>query len=187
MWYPHTVTVDPASEPVSLADARMQCHIDSADTAYDSELAVYQAAARAHIEAMCGTPLVERTIEAKCDCFGDFARFPVVPLQEVTAITYLDGEGAEQTLSTDVYEVRTDGLVASIVLKTGQSWPTIQTGSRITVTAEVGYTDIPGDVSLALLLLIGHWFANHEASGKDDLAAIPMGVDALLANRRVWL
>lgn len=182
-WYPHTVTAAAGSEPVTAAEAKSQTRVDG--TADDTALGIYIAAARAHVEAYCGTPLVSRTITAKCDSFDDFALFPVVPLASVSSVAYVDGAGDAQTLSTSVYEVRSDGLTASLALKSGQSWPTIQTGSRITVTASVGYSSIPADVKHAMLLLIGHWFANREAAG-EQLSSIPHGVDELLANHRAF-
>lgn len=177
MWYPPTVTVAAASEPVSIDEARTQTRWDDS-TANDTALTLYIASARAHVEAYCGTPLVSRTVTVKCDGFADFASFPIVPLTSVSSVSYVDGAGATQTLSTTVYEVRSDGLTASLVLKSGQSWPTIQSGSRITVTAIVGYSAIPADIKHALLLLVSQGDCEREVgfSGAHDL----------LANHRVW-
>lgn len=174
-WYPPTTTVDATSEPVSLVEARAQTRWDDS-TANDAALTLYIASARAHVEAYCGTPLVSRTVTVKCDSFDDFAAFPVVPLQSVSSVSYMDTVGTTQTLSASVYEVRSDGLTASLALKADQSWPSIQTGSRITVTAVVGYSSIPDDIKHAMLLLIG---------GSDsDREKATMAAEALLANHR---
>lgn len=175
MWYPHAVTVAAASEPVSLVEARAQTRWDS--TANDTALGLYIASARAHVEAYCGTPLVSRTVTVKCDGFDDFAAFPLVPLQSVSSVSYVDAAGATQTLSTDVYEVRSDGLTASLALKYGQTWPSIRDGSRVTVTAVVGYSAVPDDIKHALLLLI--------AQGDMERETEQRGAHALLANHRV--
>ncbi len=175
MWYPHAVTVAAASEPITTAEARTQTRHDAG--ANDAALDLYIASARAHVEAYCGTPLVSRTVTVKCDSFDDFAAFPGVPLQSVSSVSYVDAAGATQTLSTDVYEVRSDGLTASLTLKYGQSWPSIRDGSRITVTAVVGYSVIPADIKHALLLLV--------AQGDADRIAEQAGAHALLANHRV--
>lgn len=181
-WYPHTVTVAPASEPVTLGEAKAQCRVDGTDS--DTLLAAQIAAARSYVEDYCGRALVARTVTVKCDSFDDFAVFPVVPLSSVTSVSYVDSAGASQTLSADVYEVRSDGLTASVALKHGQSWPSIQSGSRITVTAVVGGV-VPEAVKQALLLLIGHFFSNREAvSVGATVAETPIAVSALLANHR---
>jgi uncharacterized phiE125 gp8 family phage protein len=181
-WYPHTVTVPASAEVVSLASAKTHCKAEG--TFHDTEITAFIAAALGHIEDYCGTPLASRTVTAKCDGFCDFALFPVVPLQSVAAVSYVDSAGATQTLSTDVYEVRADRLTASLVLKSGQSWPSIQSGSRITVTAVVGYSAVPEAVRQAALLLIGFWFDNRAAASEKPASEIPHAVNSLLANHR---
>lgn len=182
-WYPATVTVAAASEPVTLAEAKAQCRVDGTED--DAYLTALIAAARGHIEGYCGTPLISRTVTVKCDCFDDFAHFPIVPLGSVSSVSYVDGAGATQTLSTSVYEVRSDGLTASLALKNGQSWPTIQAGSRITVTASVGYSAVPDATKHAALLLVALWFDTREAVNVGNIVTtMPHAVDALLSNHR---
>lgn len=181
-WYPATVTVAAASEPVTLAEAKAQCRVDGSDE--DAYLDSLIAAARGHIESYCGTPLVSRTVTVKCDGFCDFAVFPVVPLTSVSSVSYVDSAGATQTLSTDVYEVRSDGLTASLALKNGQSWPSLQTGSRVTVTAVVGYASIPEAIKHAALLLIATWFDRRASTAEGQVSEVPHAVDALLSNHR---
>ena len=183
-WYPPTVTVAAASEPVTLAEAKAQCRVDGSDE--DSYLDSLIAAARSHVEGYCGTPIVTRTVTVKCDCFDDFAAFPVVPLISVSSVSYVDAAGDTQTLATSVYEVRSDGLTASLALKNGQIWPSIQTGSRITVTAIVGHSAVPADLSHALKLLIAGWFDQRAGASDKPFTTVPHAVDALLANHRVF-
>lgn len=184
-WYPPTVTVAATSEPMTLAEAKSQCRVDGTDD--DAYLNSLIAAARAHVEAYCGTPLVARTVTVKCDGFCDFSTFPVVPLTSVSSVSYVDSAGATQTLATSVYEARSDGLTASLALKSGQSWPSLQTGSRITVTASVGYGTVPEAVAHALKLLIGFWFDNRSTVNIGNITSdLPHAVDALLTNYRVF-
>ena len=186
MWYPHTVTVAAASEPVTVTQAKAQCRVDGTDS--DTEITALIAAARSYVESYCGRVLITRTITAKCDSFADFAQFPIVPLASVTSVSYVDGAGATQTLSTDVYEVRTDGLTASLALKSGQSWPSIQSGSRITVTAVVGASAAPEAVMHAMLLLIADWYdqRGNTVLGTNQPTEMPHAVTALLANYRAF-
>lgn len=137
-WYPPVVIVAAADEPVSLAEAKAHTRVDGNDD--DTSLNNTIAAARAYVEAYCGTPLVSRTVAVKCDYFQDFAVLPLAPVSTISSITCLETAAGTQTLSDDLYELRSDGLTASIVLQYGRSWPTIQPGSRITVTATVGYS-----------------------------------------------
>jgi len=182
-WYPPVVIVPAADEPVSLVEAKAHTRVDGDydDTWLNNTIA----AARAHVEAYCGTPLVSRTVALKCDSFQDFALLSLAPVLSISAITYTDKAAGTQTLSDDVYELRSEGLTASIVLQYGRSWPMIQSGSRITVTAEAGYSVIPEDIKHAMLLLIGHWYRYREA-GDRDVLDIPHGVESLLANHRIF-
>jgi uncharacterized phiE125 gp8 family phage protein len=182
MWYPHAVTVAAASEPVTLAEAKAQCLIEVPDADTDTTLNQKIKAARAYVEAYTGTVLVSRTVAVKCDCFADMAKLPLAPVASVSSISYVDSAGDTQTLATSVYELRSDGLQVAIVLKYGQSWPSIQSGSRVTLTAVVGYSAIPDDVAAALLLLIASSFHERENMPVGERSA----VDSLLANHRIW-
>lgn len=184
MWYAPTVTVAAASEPVTLSEAKAQCRVDGDDE--NALITGLIAAARDHVEMHCGTPMVSRTVTVKCDGFDDFSHFPVVPLVAVSSVSYVDSAGGTQTLSAGIYEVRSDGLTASLALKSGQSWPSIQTGSRVTVTASVGYSAVPGAVKQSILLLIGQWFDNRADATDKPLIAMPNAVEALLSNYRAY-
>lgn len=181
MWSPVTIAA-PVTEPISVVNAKAHARIDGADE--DTLIALYIAAARDHVELYCGVRFAERTgVALKCDSFDDLARLPEAPVSAVSGISYIDTEGVTQTLSTDVYEFRNDGLEASVVLKYNQVWPAIQSGSRITVTATVGSATVPGAVTSALLLMFGHLYANREAAG-DPISELPLSVSDLLSNYR---
>lgn len=182
-WFPATVTVAPASEPITIEQARRQCRLAPGDDSYDDDLTDYIAAARAHVEQYCGTPLVTRTISAQADGFADLARLPFAPVQSVTSIGYVDTDGANQTVAAEVYEVRADGLEASAVLASGQYWPEVRPGSRITLTAVVGYDTIPDDVIHAIKLLVAQLFDAHEIGPAQGWTWL----DSLLCNHRVGL
>lgn len=178
MWYPATVTVAATAEPVTLVEAKRQCRVDHDDDNTQIEFLIESA--RAHAEKYTNTRLATQTVTVKCDSFCDMARLPLAPVQSVSSVTYVDVDGVTQTLSTDVYETRTDGLESSITLKYGQSWPAIRNKSRITVTAVVGYETPPPDVRHAMLLFISETF-NQRANAKvEDWTAL----DALLSNHR---
>lgn len=177
MWYPATVTVA-ATEPVTAQEVKRQSYIDHDDD--NDILTRLIATARDHAERYCGARFGTQTVTVKCDGFADMARLPEAPVQSITSIAYVDTAGTTQTLSTDVYELRSDGLDASIALKYNQTWPAIQPGSRITVTAVVGYADTPPAVKHAMILFIASAFENREPTAAEDWTAF----DSLLCNFR---
>jgi uncharacterized phiE125 gp8 family phage protein len=167
MWYPESVSVAASSEPVTATQVKQQCGISSGDTTYDALITRMIASERAFVEKYCGIRIVTQTVIAKCDGFCDFGRLPFGPVQSISSVSYVDTDGADQTLATSVYETRADGLQALIVLKYNQSWPAIQPGSRIAVTAVVGWATVPSDLQSAILLRIGRLFFS--SKGTDQL------------------
>lgn len=171
-WLPVAVTTAPASEPVTLTEAKTHCSVDGSDR--DDELNSMIAAARAFVEDYTGQKIITQTVQLSCSSFDDLAELPVAPIQSVTSITYLDGEGVSQTLSTDVYEAVLTGISPHIRLKVGQSFPSVRTASNaITVTAVAGFgdaEDVPSPMLHAMKRLIGIWFEQREViDGFDDV------------------
>lgn len=182
-WYPATVTVAPTSEPVTLAEAKLHLRVDGTDE--DALITGLIATARDYVARYTGSFIAPCTLEVRCDTFADFTTAPILPLGAVTGVSYVATDGTSQILSSSVYEARSDGLTASIALKAGQSWPAIQTGSRITVTATVGYVAIPPAIKQAMLLLLGDWYRMRENTAMGaQVLEMPHAVTALLANYR---
>lgn len=202
MWYPATVTIAPATPAVSLAQALVQCGV-AADA--DGVIARLVATETGFVEKYCGIYTASQTVVVKCDDFGSFSRLPVAPVTSITSATYVDAAGDSQTLANTVYELRADGLVSSVVLKFGQSWPTIQPGSRVTVTAVAGFATAPPEIVSAILLRVGKIYSAGRAdptlksravvgvssrewdtTGTLD-AATNQAVNDLLENYRCWV
>lgn len=178
MWYPARTTTPPAGEPVTVAEVKSHTYIDHDDQ--DAEIEMLVAAARDHVERYCNVKIATQTVDVKCDSFDDFAYLPIGPVQSISAITYIDTDGAEQTLATSVYELRADDLDGEVVLQYGQAWPARRVGTRITVTAVVGYEATPPAIKNALLLLVALGFESREAQ---EMGAFSTA-DALLSNFR---
>ena len=191
MWRAPVIVTAPAAEPLSLADAKAHLRVDGEDE--DGLIGAQIEAARAYVEAMTGVCLVERTLTLRADSWTDLAAPPVAPLTAVASITYTDAAGDEQTLSTDVYALRLEGLDPGIVLKFGQVWPAIQQGSHIEIEVTAGYgeaTDVPQAVVQALKLVVADFYTFRESAQIGSVAGrIPTSatVDALLANYRKHL
>jgi uncharacterized phiE125 gp8 family phage protein len=85
----------------------------------------------------------------------------------------------------------------SIVLKDDEEWPgdVLFNVQPIMITFVCGYgsviSTIPEPIRLAIMLLVGNWYENREAtlvsqSGQSSIVTIPFTVDALLADYRMW-
>lgn len=176
-WLPSVVTVAPASEPVSLVEAKAQCRVDGTDD--DATLNLYIGAAREFVEEYTGTRLVSQTVLMQGSAFSDLARLPTAPLISVSSVKYLDTDGTEQTLSTDVWEVVTTGLDPHVRLKLNQSWPSVRPASdAVRVLAVCGYAALPDALKAAILIIISSWFDNR------SIGPVPQGAIDILANFR---
>jgi uncharacterized phiE125 gp8 family phage protein len=178
MWYPASITTAATSEPVTVNHVKEQAIIPHSDD--DALIGRLIGAARSHVEAYCNIVLAERTVAMRCDAFSDFVRLPVAPVREIESVKYIAAGGGEQTLPDTVYDLQSDGLEVSIVLKAGQRWPARMPGSRITISALVGYEEVPAAVIHAMLIWIADSYAKREIEASAGFTAF----DALLCNFR---
>lgn len=177
----------PAAAPVSLAEAKAHCRVDGTDS--DTVLSMLIDAAVAHLDGwtgILGRAMVTQTWRQDFPGFGRRLRLPVGPVASVTSISYQDAIDATQTLSADVYAVRTDALGGYLEVKPGQSWPT--TFARpdaviVTYVAGTAAAEVPAALKVAVLMLVAAWFENREAVG-EAMAEIPLSVHALVAPYR---
>ena len=178
MWYPAKQTVAPEAQPITPEQVKSHAVIDFDD--YNDQIDLLIGAAVDHVERYCNIRLATQTVEVKCDSFNDFFYLPFGPVQSISSVKYLDVSGAEQTLDSSFYELRNDDLLASLMLQNGKAWPARQIRSRITVTAVIGYANVPPAIKHALLLLIASGFQNREAQEAISFST----ADALLCNFR---
>jgi uncharacterized phiE125 gp8 family phage protein len=184
MWSEPVVTVAPGGGPVSLVEAKAHCRVTSSDE--DTTIAIYLAAATGLVEKITGLRLVEQTVTFTRNDLLDEMPLPIAPIQSLT-VAYLDTAGAEQTLSSGLYDfVGADTLTPAIVRKDGQDWPQLfKSPLAVEVTAVVGFDAAPAELKAAILLLTGHLFENREAVGS-PMAETAMAVEALLTNFRLF-
>lgn len=154
-----TLTTPPATEPVTTTDFKTWIGYSGADQ--DAVFTNTLKTARQWVEEYLCRQLVSATYTLKLDSFPVWELvLPKLPIQSITSITYLDSDGASQTLSTDVYQLTTRGTLTT---KYNQQWPTIRcTPEAVTVVYVAGYgssaTDVPQPIRDAIALFAkGVW------------------------------
>lgn len=180
-------TIAPSVKPLSLAEAKAHLRVDHSDD--DTMIDALIDAAVSHLDGFSGVlgrALVTQTWQQVLGGFEDEIRLRVGNVLGITSVTYYDASNVQQTLASSVYTPFTDELGAWLDLKAGQSWPaTYDRPDAVTVTWTAGYgpaaTDMPAAIRQAMLLIIGHWYANREAVTTDTQTPLPLAVDALLA------
>jgi len=184
-----TQTAAPATEPVSISEAKKHCRVDYvADDSYINDLV---AVARRRVESMTGRQLVTATYELRMDEWYEMILLPRPPVQSVTKIEYVDGDGTTTTVSSGTYNTDTDSETGRITEAHGEAWPTARdVVNAVTVTYDAGYggsaSDVPADIRHAMKLLIGHYYEQREqVTVRGVPREIPRGVSALLSPYKV--
>lgn len=162
-----TQTVAPTETAISVDEVRDHARIDGAD-----DLNVVKAlidAATDWVENETNRQLVTATWVLRLDDFPLWAiHFDKAPLQSITSISYLDTDGASQTLTENTdFIVGANRHIGVITPAVDQTWPATQ--NRIdaaTITFVAGYGArgvVPRGIKQAMLLLCAHWYENREA------------------------
>jgi uncharacterized phiE125 gp8 family phage protein len=193
-----------ATEPVTLEEARLHLRLDASGSpathADDAIVSALITAARQHIDGRdgwLGRALATQTWEMVLDGFPCHEMVvPLPPLQEVVSITYVDGDGEEQTLTEgDDFRVIGDREPAWIVPVYNGTWPTTRCQEdAVRVRFTTGYGDtssppvtpaLPMPIKQAMLLLIGHWYEHREEVIAGNMMELPVAVNSLLAPYRL--
>jgi uncharacterized phiE125 gp8 family phage protein len=189
----------PALEPITLYEAKAHLRVDFETETEDTYISALIATAREYVEQLCG-PLITQTWEQYQSAWPVWGQLQIGKprLLTVTSVAYTDEDSVEATLSATAYTVDTvNEHKPGIILKEDQAWPTVNLFNvnpiKITFTCGYGPTasNVPTPIKQALLLLISHWYENREpfniSISGNSVVPIPLTVDALLANYRVWL
>lgn len=167
-----TRTAAPAAEPITLDEAKAALRVDFPDD--DDVIASYITAATEHLDGWAGVLgrcLVTQTWRFDYDGFDDLA-LGLAPVQSVT-VSYIDNDGATQTLSTSVYRLIVDDYSPRLELVDGQSWPEVAARSdAVRVTAVCGYgaaEDVPVAIKISMKKMVREWYDNEVQLGVPDL------------------
>lgn len=183
------VIARPADEPVTLDEALLDFRLDAygSPAEHPDEALVRSTitAARELAENHINAKIAEWQLELRLPGFCQTILIPDAPLQSIDAVTYIDTNGATQTVDPALYELA--GRPEASVLRPvyGASWPTSVRAQddavRIRYTA--GYTTgspdtnpVPEVIKKAIRLIAGHMYENREnvVIGA-SVAELPMG------------
>lgn len=182
-----TVVEGPDGTPLTLAQAKAQCTVDTDVTADDTLIQGYLPVAAELVESRSERALMLQTCVYEASGFpddGDAIVVPRPPLQDVTSVQYRDTAGVLQTWDPSQYRVITTGRFGRIVPAHGVCYPcTEDAPDAVVIEFVCGYADpaaIPSRYQHAQLMLIAHWYANREAVTADTVHDVPLGFEALI-------
>ena len=176
----------PSAAPISLDDVRGHLRIDHSDE--DPTLQLYIDAATGYLEGCTGIltrALVTQSWVQSYPVFTDPILLPLglQPVQSVTAINYYDELGADLVVLDTLYRLVHAELGPRIERTGDTAWPLTAVRDdavRVEFIAGDEPAAVPAPIRQAMLLLVGHWYANREAVAPGTYAEIPYAVHALL-------
>ena len=186
------VATQPIVEPVSLAMAKAHLSLLPEQEDDDTLIVSMIATARRLIERRLGVALAPQQLRAKFDATDGTGwtrgpdnvgpvvlRLPVVPV--LTGGSYpvaLDVDGT--TVSSSTYTVDADAGQIRF-----SSAPQMSDLTTLTITYWAGQATVSPQLRTAILLYVGHLYANREASSADSPSEVPMAFETLLASESV--
>jgi len=181
---PNVVTVEPAKEPVTVAEVKRQAYIvdDCTDDATIED--VWIPAARRMVEQLANRSLITQTRTQYYDYLPECIFWRFGPLQQVTSITYKDSAEDQQTLTSTLYTVDTISMPARIVIGYNETYPSsIVDTNSVVVTGVAGYganaSSVPIIYRMAITKLVAHWLSNRGMCADDESQGVLMSLLAV--------
>lgn len=176
----------PASEPITLSEAKSQLRVDWNDE--DADINGYILAAREYCEGIQNRALITQTWDLWMDSWPSKDRFnvPLPPLQSVASVKYYRTDNAEYTMAASDYFADDKSEPGRLVLAYGKSWPstTLRPVNGVVVRFTAGYglaASVPQKVKQAMLLLVTLMYEKRlpVVEGK-IVGEVPFAVSSLL-------
>lgn len=206
----------PTGAVMTLAEAKLHLRVDFTDD--DDLISALIEAATLDCEAYCNASFVPATYHMTLGAFPargsglygpdedgeEFPRnfgssgkptryptaifLPVHPLLELNSLTYMDADGATQTLSTASYVTVSSRRPPFIVPATGTTWPvTYDHPEAVTVSFNAGFATIPADIVAAVKLRLATLYEHREEIVVGTIQAdLSIGSRVLLGKYRLW-
>lgn len=181
-------TVEPAVEPVTVAEAKAQLKIDH--DAEDTLIASLIAAARDEVERATGVAMIAQSWRLTLDEWPRAG--PVLlrrrPVREILSVTLFGRDGEASLLSPDAYLADSDAVPARLYMETKPAPEIAMNGIEIDFAAGYGEagTDVPDLLKRALMLLVAHWYEFRAAFGAGSQpVSFPAGYERLIAGYTV--
>ncbi len=149
---------------MSVTLTQLKAHLRITDTNEDVALQIYLDSALDVVEVETGRKMSQVSGRlAYFDSFGDMEL--IGDDVTVASVQYVDTDGATQTLSSSVYDLKSHKARPYLTLAYDQSWPdTRDQDAAITVTYQSGYTSatMPSSLKSAVLLQAGSFYEFRE-------------------------
>lgn len=195
---PFETTVQPAVEPVTIAQVKRQSRLYADVTDEDEVVLQYLQVAREMIEAETGQACLARTLVAYFDGFPTWGydkprelELPLSPATSVSLVEYRDEAGAWVELDSEYWELVGVRMPGRVVLKPDMNWPTDVYGSRaesVRVTYVAGRSEVglvPMKLKQAICLQAAFFYDHRDPIGDRKSFVLERSIETLISLERV--
>ncbi|TPW29445.1 hypothetical protein FJU08_14010 [Martelella alba] len=184
----YALTTPPASEPVSLAEAKVFLRVDHEDD--DDLIAGLIVTARKHLEALTGLSLITQGWRLYRDSWPRSGMISLAhgPVTSVSVVTVYDADGNANTITLDRARLDGAGRPARFYLPDIAATCAPMNGIEVEFTAGYGdAADVPEPARDAITRHVAHMYAlRGVVAASDQPAAEPQGYEALIAPLKSW-
>lgn len=175
---------------LTLAELRLHLKLDTTGGVHtdDTLIAAQLTAAHGYCQHYTQRSFGDQTLELALDDFpvGGIL-LPRSPVTSIVSVKYINTASVDTTISSADYLLDDYGEQAWVVPAYGLDWPEpLDTVNAVKVRYQAGAATLPSAVRAALLLIVGHLYANRENVAPGSLASVPLGADALLDTVKDW-
>jgi uncharacterized phiE125 gp8 family phage protein len=163
----YQITVQPASEPITTAQAKAHLRVDFSDE--DTLIDLYITAARQFCEHYTNRVFITQTWRQNEDCFSYPIKLKVNPVVSLTSLKYYDTNDAQQTLTDTSANFQKDfnSDEAAIYEGTTNDFPSLSSNviNPIEIITVCGYgaaSDVPEQIKQAIKIMVSHFYENRE-------------------------
>lgn len=179
-------TVAPQNQLMTVAEIKAQARVDFGDD--DALLGRLIDAATAEFDGWSGRIgrcLVAQTWRQDYRSWSRELRLPFPDVQSIAAISYVDANGASQTVSGDAYTLFEDSVSSVVRFKSSFAFPALhaETVAAISISFVAGYgadaAAVPEAIRHAAMMTVASWYENREGAG-----IVPDAADILIQKYR---
>jgi len=198
------IIAPPETEPLTIEECRAHLEVqpyvvdtDGVGThPHDDMIMAMQGSAREFCELFTGLAIGQQTLEIALDAFPSAEiELPRPPVVAIVSVKYYDADEILQTLADNLYVLDNYQLPGWLLPSIGTTWPaTLGAANAVKVRYLAGYgvtsdggEPLPYAIRAAMLLMLGHLYANRESVAAGTIVEVPLGVEALLRPLRIRL
>ena len=162
------ITVEPATEPITLTEAREHLRNEDLAGVDDDYVNTLIVAARRYCEAYCNRVFITQTWRQNEDKWSDPIQLKVNPVISVTSLKYIDTNESQQTITDNAnnYQKDLNSDVAKIYDGLVNTFPALGDSiNPIEIISVCGFgaaADVPDDIKHAIKFMVSYFYENRE-------------------------